>query len=714
MYGKSLKDVWDEWITPRLCSRAAENEWQNANLARIRQYPVTQPRRLPFQSLGSVSRLYYDPSTKTIYAAVQYLGHMAHLAALHMDAGKMEHLTDVQGAILYSVTSLAFDPAHRRIFYASDNKNWRDLNVYELNTHRARRLMKDTRTGDLVYDSSDQSLWGMRHNNGLSSLVRIVPPYTKVEAIHTFPYGTDFFDIDLSPDDKDLTGALSNLSGEQKLVRFHVQDLLKGESLPEILHDFAYNSPENFVHSADGRYLYGSSYQTGVSNVFRYDFQTKQIEVLSNAETGLFCPLPLPDGTLVALEYTAKGFVPAVVPTVPLNDVSAIDYLGQHLFDKTPVLKTWKLPPPSTIETQKVITSAGSYSPLRSTRPISVYPIVQGYKDTVAAGLRMDLSDGLRLSSGDVTASYSPSTAQPLEERFHFGLNAHLWNWNLSSYYNKADFYDLFGPTKVSRKGFELKLEQQKNLLFDTPRTLDLNWSLAGYAGFDTLPAYQNVAAPVSRFATGSVSLKYSRLEESLGAVEAEEGTEWKLASELTYADGKGFPAIYGTYDRGFLLPISHNSSLWLRSSLGKAFGNPSDRFANFFFGGFGNNWVDHRETSRYREFYSFPGVKLNQISATSYGKLLTEWNLPPVRFRRVGTTALYVNWARLTLFSSGLVTNLANASTRQGFGDFGAQLDFRTVLFTYMNSTFSMGYALAADDRGHVTGEYMISLKIL
>jgi len=223
VYGKSLKDVWDEWITPRLCSRAAENEWQNANLARIRQYPVTQPRRLPFQSLGSVSRLYYDPSTKTIYAAVQYLGHMAHLAALHMDTGKMEHLTDVQGAILYSVTSLAFDPAHRRIFYASDNKNWRDLNVYELNTHRARRLMKDTRTGDLVYDSSDQSLWGMRHNNGLSSLVRIVPPYTKVEAIHTFPYGTDFFDIDLSPDDKDLTGALSNLSGEQKLVRFHVQ-----------------------------------------------------------------------------------------------------------------------------------------------------------------------------------------------------------------------------------------------------------------------------------------------------------------------------------------------------------------------------------------------------------------------------------------------------------------------------------------------------------
>ena len=92
----------------------------------------------------------------------------------------------------------------------------------------------------------------------------------------------------------------------------------------------------------------------------------------------------------------------------------------------------------------------------------------------------------------------------------------------------------------------------------------------------------------------------------------------------------------------------------------------------------------------------------------------MTEWNLPPVHFRRAGSSALYVNWARLTLFSSGLVTNLASASSRGAFGDVGAQLDFRTVLFTYFNSTFSAGYAEARDNLGHQTGEYMVSLKIL
>src|SRR5271169_2301286 len=235
VYGKPLKEIWDQWI-------AAEREWQKANLARIRQYPVTEPRRLPFQTLGSISRTYYDPGTKTIYAAVQYIGHMAHLAALHIDTGKIEHLKDVQGASVYYVTSLAFDSAHHRIFYASDNKNWRDLNVLDLATHRATRLIKDTRTGDLAYNSADQSLWGMRHNNGLSSLVRLAPPYTTVKPVYTFPYGTDFFDIDISPDGRDLTGAIANLSGEQKLVRFNIEQLLKGDGNFEALHDFEYNS----------------------------------------------------------------------------------------------------------------------------------------------------------------------------------------------------------------------------------------------------------------------------------------------------------------------------------------------------------------------------------------------------------------------------------------------------------------------------------------
>jgi hypothetical protein len=112
-----------------------------------------------------------------------------------------------------------------------------------------------------------------------------------------------------------------------------------GDDPFETLYDFEYNSPGNFVYSPDGRYLYGSSYYTGASNLFRYDFETKKMDVISNAETGLFRPMPLADGSLIAFEYTSKGFMPARVPTKPLEDVSAVKYFGQATLNKYPELK---------------------------------------------------------------------------------------------------------------------------------------------------------------------------------------------------------------------------------------------------------------------------------------------------------------------------------------------------------------------------------------
>ena len=168
-------------------------------------------------------------------------------------------------------------------------------------------MLKDIRTGDLAFDAVDNSIWGVRHNNGLSSLVEIPAPYKEMKPAHEFEYGTDIFDIDVSPDGQYLTGALADVSGRQKLVRFETEKLRRGDAAYEVLYDFEFNSPGMFVHSPDGKRLYGSSYYTGVSNLFRYDFETRKMDVISNAETGLFRPIPQADGSLIAFEYTSKG-----------------------------------------------------------------------------------------------------------------------------------------------------------------------------------------------------------------------------------------------------------------------------------------------------------------------------------------------------------------------------------------------------------------------
>jgi hypothetical protein len=704
VYGMGMAEAWKKWI-------AGERTWQEANLKEIRKYPVTQPQRLSSKSLGSVSRAYYDSKLNVIYAGIRYPAHMASVAAVHLDTGNIEELKDIKGPALYYVTSLAWDDRNRKLYYTTDNNDWRDLMVYDIDTHRSQRLLKDFRTGDLAFDSQDNSLWGVRHENGLSTLVEIPSPYSEFKTRHEFDYGIDIFDIDVSPDGKYLTGAITDLSGRQKLVRFQIDQLRKGEATFEVLYDFEYNTPGNFVFSADGRYMYGSSYYTGASNLFRYDFETKKMEPISNAETGLFRPLPLPDGSVIAFEYTSKGFVPGRVPTKPLEDVSAVEYFGMATLKKYPELKTWKLPPPSTISSENLITRAGEYKPLQNVQLISAYPIVQGFENTVAAGMRAEFSDRLRLAGVNVDASYSPDPNLAAGARAHVSFDAHLWDWKLTGYYNYADFYDLFGPTQVSRKGESLKLAHSKFLLYDTPRTLSFDWNVAGYVGLDRLPEYQNVTTAVHNLFEANALLKYANLSRAQGAVDDEQGTKWGIYSRIYYADS-AFPRVWANYDRGFLLP--KNSALWLRSSAGKSFGDFTSPFSSFYFGAFGNNYIDHQEVDRYRDYYSFPGVGIDGIAARSFGKFLAEYNLPPKRFRDFGATWCYVNWARLTLFSSGLFTNFTSVPNRDYYGNVGTQLDIRMVLFSYLNTTLSGGYAAATDKTGHLSTEYMVSLRVL
>jgi hypothetical protein len=707
VYGVSLDDAWSRWI-------ASEREWQHANLDSIRMYPVTRFRQLFPRALGSVSRPYYDPVHRKIYAAINYPGQIAHIASIDRDNGTMRKICDVPTSALYYVTSMAFDSSASTLFYTThNNAEWRHLNAVDVNTGVSRQLIEYSRTGDLAFNKADKSLWGVQHSNGLSVIVRIPPPYDVIYTILPLDYGKDIFDIDIAPDGTYLTGSFLEISGRQRLIRMDMDNLLKGDGSYEVLVEFENNtSPESFVFSPDGRYLYGTSYYTGVSNVFRYDVQTKKRDALTNAETGVFLPLPVSDDSLLAFNYTGQGFVPVLMGIQPTFDISAINYYGEEVVEKHPELKTWKLGSPMTINADSAIIGRGDYDGFRNLSLQAAIPIVEGYKDYTSPGVRISFLDPLQLDALNLTASYSPSRGLPQHERLHLLGDYQTFYWKISAGYNPANFYDLFGPTKFSRKGYFGLLQYHDLLLYDKPRTMDYTIRLAGYGGLETLPEYQNVAAPFDRYISLSAKLDYLDLRKSLGAVDDEAGLTWELNSQNKYVSGKMFPLLNTNLDYGFLLPLDH-SFIWLRSSFGYSFQNREDPFANFYFGGFGNNWVDYQPEKRYRESNSFPGVPLNGVGGANYAKGMLEWTLPPARFRHFGVLNAYMTWARLALFSSALVTNLDRVSDRRKLLDVGAQVDFRFVLFSRLDNTLSFGYAAALEQGERATKEFMVSLKI-
>jgi hypothetical protein len=394
--------------------------------------------------------------------------------------------------------------------------------------------------------------------------------------------------------------------------------------------------------------------------------------------------------------------------------VSPITFLGRQVVEKHPVLKDWQVGSPADVPLDSMVEARGTFRPLGHMGLESLYPILQGYKESVAVGLRLNISDPTLFNRLSVSGSYSPDSSLESAERFHISAEFNRYDWKAFFDWNRGDFYDLFGPTKTSLKGYGAGIGYHKTLIYDRPRQLDLDADVTYYGGLERLPDFQGIPTDIDSTLSTRVRLKYENTRHSLGYVTEEKGRAWELAFAGDRAGGTSYPKLLGSLDEGFALPLKH-SSIWLRGAGGFCPGcDPDEPFANFFFGGFGNNWVDHRPEQRYRTWHSFPGIEINEVGGRNFARGMLEWNLPPLRFRSAGKPGFYVTWARPALFASVLGTDLDDGSRRQTLGSAGAQVDLRMFVLHRLEMTLSFGYAAAFEEGFRPRHQGMISLKVL
>lgn len=705
LFGEPLEVAWSEWM-------AAERERQLANLERLRQHPITEARPVGERPLGSVSRPAIDRSRKAVYLGVSYPGQVAHLARLDLADGKLTKLVDLKGAALFWVTSIALDPDSQTLFYITDNNHLRDLNALDLASGKTRKLLVDARVGDLAFDAVTRELWGVRHYNGISTLVRIPPPYAEWNQVHSFPYGTDIYSLDVSRDGARLAASLTFVDGSQALALFDTAKLRAGDAAYESIADMGSSSPADFTFSPDGRFLYGSSFYSGVSNIYRYRFEDGDISPLTNADRGYFRPVPLDDETLFALRYTAEGFEPVTLPIRPVEGVRSIEYLGTAVAEKWPLVRAWNVGSPAEIDLAARTQYDGDFSILGELGLSSVYPIAEGYKDSIAGGVQFDFRDPFSLSQLVLGLSYSPDSELEEEERLHALVELRYLDWAVHASWNRADFYDLFGPTKSGRKGYELGVDYTHALLFDEPnRRLDVSAGATGYGELDTLPGFQNIASPANSYVDVRAGLDFKSVRASLGSIEPEGGLLLGLEGIDQLVDGEHFPVAHLDFSGGTPLPLGH-SSLWLHGTAGGAFGDRDNPFGNVYFGGFRNNYVDHQEYRRYREPLSFPGFEIDEIEAHTFGKAIVELNLPPLR-PRFGNSTLHSSWVAVALFGGVLVAEPGDSVLQREFTTYGIQIDTRFTLLSHLQLTLSLGAARGEERGGESDDEYLISLKL-
>ena len=301
--------------------------------------------------------------------------------------------------------------------------------------------------------------------------------------------------------------------------------------------------------------------------------------------------------------------------------------------------------------------------------------------------------------------------------------------YNFYASYNKADFYDLFGPTKRSRKGLNFGLNINKSLFSDAPKTLDLNLGFSGYYGLNQSPEFQQINFENKDFNTNlfynfSTTFAYRNLKRSVGAVDSEKGIKSSLTLSSAMTKGNLFPKIHGNLDLGIVLPVKH-TSLWLRNAFGNSFSSDVNPFTRFGFASFGNNYVDNASSKMYRGSFSFAGLSYDSnisIIAKSFYKTTLELLLPPLRYRKFGFFNLFASHSQPTIFAGSLFTkNYDNSSVKLGdlgkeisktHKNIGFQVDTKLVMFSHISSTFSFGWARAYSENNKYD-EWMVSLKL-
>jgi hypothetical protein len=706
VFGHKLDDVWNDWI-------AFEHEYQKASLSRLAQYPLTETVKLSPRGLGSMSRGFVDTRTNSLIAAFRYPGTIGFVGRMDLGTGKLTKLQEIKGMMLYKVTSVAFDPDARTAYYTEDNYAFRDLIAVNVDTGRKRKLLKDARIGDMVVNPVDKSIWGIRHENGLATIVRIPPPYAGFNQVHTFPYGQIPFDLDISPDGTKLSASFGEINGTQSVRVWNTDSLAPDVDPVEVARlDMPPATPEGFTFAPDGKSLYGTSFYTGVSNVFRFDIETQKFDALSNASTGFFRPMPQPDGSLIAYEFSGQGLQPVRFTPKVQNDLGTVEFLGTKLVNERPELKQWGVGSPAKIDLDSLITARSKYNSGRRMKFAGMYPIIEGYKKVASPGYYFHFEDPLQFRQINASISYSPFGHLKGKDRLHAMLQYKTLSWDLSYQHNAADFYDLFGPVERSRRGDFFIVKYNKTQIYDPPRQLDLFGSAAAYLGLETLPSAQNIASPKNIFSV-EAGAKYTDTRRALGGVDHEKGFAARAIAGADHAEGDTYPHIWGGIDYGLPLPMP-NSSVWVYAQAGIAGGKSESPLGAYYFGSFRNNYVDNRPEKRYRELESFPGFEIDQIAARKFGKLTGEVNLPPFRFEEVGTPAFFLSYARPALFGGAM---LLRSPEKRGYRlyDVGAQIDLGFTIAMRLPMVFSVGVAHGFGDKD-IDGrtEWLASLKIM
>jgi hypothetical protein len=705
VYGLSLDDAWDNFI-------ANEKSFQKQNIDIIKKYPRTELKRLSKNVFGWVTQPYYDKNLNSLFVGYHHSGELAEIQSFNLGTSKSEILTTLRSPSMVQVASLAYDDVYKQIFYTTNNNLlYRDVWLYDIGNDRNIEIFPDSRMGQLTISPVTHDLWGIQHLSGKAILVRSKYPYTELQSLSIFNVGDEFDQIAINRKGNLLAAALHRSDGSQSIIISDISQLENGS--PFLYKTISSSgSPENPSWSFDGNYIYWNAYTNGVSNIYKYELESEEVTPLTNTIIGLFRPLEISPDSVLAMEFTTKGFIPVIFKNQKTIRLPAINYYGQRIIEKYPEVLKWNLKPASEVVDKSTFKPEETYSGFKNLSIKTFIPIISGFQSRKVLGFFTQINDPLLVHDIIIEVGISPFKETTKNIKYHLRAKYSLnQKFIASAEYNAADFYDLFNSRKRGMLGAKYTLGYANYWVYDNPLKIKQNTELAFYNGIKYInDNLTEVSQP--DFAVLKSELDYRNLRKTIGSIDWESG-DWFRFSVLGYASdpqsAKYSGQIFSEWDNYSLFLVDHNV-FHFKITAGYHIKNEELPETKFFFGGFGNREVENEPVKQFEKMFRFPGVPIYSLISDQFVKVMLENSFPPIRIPDIGIGAQELKNINISIFTQGLLTDTPEVNK---WVDLGAQINVMFEHWYNLESTVSAGFAKAWWQNGADT-EWFISWKLL
>ncbi|HLP17157.1 MAG TPA: biopolymer transporter Tol, partial [Bacteroidota bacterium] len=225
-------------------------------------------------------------------------------------------------------SSVAWSPDATKIYFSRterDNPNWSnisDLYVYDIVKDDETRLTHGLRANNPSLSPDGKWIACAVNGDGTMNLAIVSADGKTTKTLTAFRNGEQVYTPKWSPDGSAIVFGVSQKDG-QDVARVNVQSGAMDVLVP------GDDDARNPAYAVDGKSIVFSSDRTGIFNIYRYTFDTKAIDQLTNVLGGAFMPSVNAAGDIAFASYTSTGFKLNLLKNAVPENFAAASYLPE-------------------------------------------------------------------------------------------------------------------------------------------------------------------------------------------------------------------------------------------------------------------------------------------------------------------------------------------------------------------------------------------------